>query len=140
MSEDIKEKGGLDISDLLDDENLEAWVIYSPEVDLKIRFITEDLLWDLTDKAKDKNGKVDRRKLRTLIAMEAVQDWRGLVYKGKELPVNRENIKKLSKKLTGLSNFIETAATEYVLLKNFRLAEEKKISENGSELEPSTSE
>jgi len=131
--------GGLNVNSLITDDDLKVWVIYDPlnKVSVRLKYLKQDELLQLRDRCVGRDGKTDQRKLRRLICEECILDWKGFRSgsgdKEKELVCNKENITRLVDKLTGFSYWVETQATEYSILMNFRLLEEKKRSGNGSE-------
>ena len=111
----------LDRSDLINNKPLEVWILYQTGAQVKIKCITEDIIQQMNDRCLDANGKTDRRKLRAMIAEEAIIDWKGFMNGKKELVCNKENIRKLIERLPAFANWVETMATEYTILQKFRL-------------------
>lgn len=134
---------GFDVSALMGDEELQAWVDFSDEVKVLLRHVSREKISKILkqatvtsfDRSHQKQSEVDNLKYGELIGKAAIVDWQGLVAAGGPLPCNPENINILMRRWGDFAKFVSDTCSDLEQLVAAEKESVRKNSENTSALE-----
>jgi hypothetical protein len=114
------QQAGFDVTSIVGEKRLQVWVDLNDQVRLQINHIPRDRFAELIDQATvtswdrkhQKQETLDNIKFGELLGVEAINDWSGLLFNGKPLPVNDDNKKLLMRKWLDMAKFVAGICTD----------------------------